>query len=458
MVKSVKRFITLLVIASIIVFLMFIFPKLEWNSPKISFLENQDYLGASPFLLRVEDEGQGLKKLLVNMTDKHGKTVLIDKEYPRGTNKDEVEIKIDKKKLGLKEGTVKIQAIAEDYSRLKIFRGNRGKVTREFKLDLTIPKIIEISSVQYLAHGGSGFIIYKVSEEVSKSGIQIGDYFFNGYGGEFKDPNVYICFFAYPYDQVDNQDIFIIAEDRAGNKRKSSVYYNSVRSRYKRSDINVSENFINRKMAPLIDDDYDEGNLKDIFLKVNNELRTANNNKINEITLKTEPKMLWNGRFTQLSNSKVEANFADRRSYKVNGEKVDEQYHLGYDLSVTKRYPVEASNSGKVVFADDMGIYGSTVIIDHGMGIMTLYSHLSSISVNEGDIVNKNDIVGRTGESGLAAGDHLHFGVYVHGVAVRPLEWWDGKWVREKITDRINQAKSEFGEPSKSTTKEENSN
>jgi murein DD-endopeptidase MepM/ murein hydrolase activator NlpD len=147
--------------------------------------------------------------------------------------------------------------------------------------------------------------------------------------------------------------------------------------------------------------------------------------------------MLWKGAFSQLSNSKVEANFADQRTYVYKGEQIDTAYHLGYDLSVTKHYPVEAANSGKVALAEDLGIYGNTVILDHGLGLFTLYSHLSSIDVKVGDSVQQKQILGKTGETGLAGGDHLHYGVYLDGVAVLPVEWWDGKWINDNVAPKL---------------------
>jgi murein DD-endopeptidase MepM/ murein hydrolase activator NlpD len=147
--------------------------------------------------------------------------------------------------------------------------------------------------------------------------------------------------------------------------------------------------------------------------------------------------MLWKAAFAQLRNSKVEANFADQRTYTYNGEPIDTAYHLGYDLSVTKNYPAEASNSGTVAFTGDLGIYGNTVILDHGLGLFTLYGHLSSIEVKAGDSVAKGQVLGKTGETGLAAGDHLHFGVYLDGVAVLPVEWWDQKWIDDNITPKL---------------------
>jgi murein DD-endopeptidase MepM/ murein hydrolase activator NlpD len=148
--------------------------------------------------------------------------------------------------------------------------------------------------------------------------------------------------------------------------------------------------------------------------------------------------VLWQGAFTQLSSSKVEANFAEERIYIYNQEPIDTAFHLGYDLSVTKRYPVEAANSGNVAFVGELGIYGNTVILDHGLGLFTLYSHLSSADVKEGDSVRQRQILGRTGETGLAGGDHLHYGVYLHGIAVLPVEWWDQKWINDNIQPKLD--------------------
>ena len=101
---------------------------------------------------------------------------------------------------------------------------------------------------------------------------------------------------------------------------------------------------------------------------------------------------------------------------------------------------VPAANSGVVVFTGPLTIYGNTVIIDHGLGLQTLYAHLSSIDVKVGEQVTKGRVLGRTGATGLAMGDHLHFEVLVAGVSVTPLEWWDAKWIRDRINRPLKQA------------------
>ena len=152
--------------------------------------------------------------------------------------------------------------------------------------------------------------------------------------------------------------------------------------------------------------------------------------------------MLWNGPFHQLGNSAVESKFADHRTYFYQGQEVDQQVHLGFDLAVTANVPVLAGNSGTVLYADYLGIYGNTVILDHGMGVQSLYGHLSAIDVRPGERVEKNQPMGRSGMTGLAAGDHLHFTMLVGGHPVSCVEWWDPHWIEDRVVRKIREAQA----------------
>ena len=439
-----KRFFYVVIFILIIAGLVYFYPEIEWSSPEVRIDLESEHVGARPFNIDVSDKGKGLKNVKVILSGDHGESILVNKNYPEGVKADKIEVKLDPKKLGIKGGAAELKVFAEDRSRIKIFAGNKTKVEKKVNLDLVPPKLDVISTDQYLNHGGSGLVVYRTSPDTVVSGVHVGDYFFPGYNANLKDENVYLAFFAYPYDIEPKEKIVVVAEDAAGNEKSAGLFYTLRNVNYRKSDINISENFVENVMVPILDEDVSDLSHKEIFLKVNNEMRTKNNALIEDIATKSEKEMMWEGAFRQLSNSKVEANFADERTYILNGEPIDKQYHLGYDLAVTKRYPIEAANHGVVVYADDLGIYGNAVMIDHGMGVLTLYSHMSTIDVNVGDQINKNDIIGRTGETGLAAGDHLHYGIYINGVAVRPIEWWDNKWINDNVTAKINQASGEF--------------
>jgi murein DD-endopeptidase MepM/ murein hydrolase activator NlpD len=138
-----------------------------------------------------------------------------------------------------------------------------------------------------------------------------------------------------------------------------------------------------------------------------------------------------------LTNSAVEAGFADQRTYVYEGKDVDNQVHLGFDLASTSNAPVQAANSGRVIYAGWLGIYGNCVVVDHGMGLQSLYAHLSAIDVGVGDSVEKNGRLGLSGQTGLAGGDHLHFTMLLGGNAISPIDWWSQQWVDDRVMRKL---------------------
>jgi murein DD-endopeptidase MepM/ murein hydrolase activator NlpD len=177
------------------------------------------------------------------------------------------------------------------------------------------------------------------------------------------------------------------------------------------------------------------------FLKFNREVRQDNFKQLLRIVENTDKKLYWKGTFLRLPKSARKAGFADHRRYKYKGHIIDRQIHMGVDLASVAHSPVSASNTGKVAFAEYMGIYGKTVIIDHGFGLFSMYSHLSDFNIKKGQIVSKGEIIGRTGTTGLAGGDHLHFGMLVHNTFINPVEWWDASWIKNNISGKINTVK-----------------
>jgi murein DD-endopeptidase MepM/ murein hydrolase activator NlpD len=418
--------------------LYFTLPRFEWHAPVVKVTPESDTIGLAPIEIDVSERGTGLKSVTVNLSSGGAEHSLAAEQYSSPVMQKKIPIALSSKLTGLKEGPAVLRVSARDGSLWRFFKGNETIVQKNITIDITPPTLETIADDPYINFGGCGVVVYKPSSDAVRSGVKIGRYFFPGYKGHTNDANAYIAFFAHPYDVPETEKAVLIAVDKAGNEKKTTLSYTLKEVRYKKSTIPVSDEFIQSKVAPLLNDvGARQGNAKEIFVKVNRELRKENEDKIKALSEKSAPKILWSGAFGQLTNSKVEANFADARTYVYHDEKIDTAYHLGFDLSVTKRYPVEAANSGVVSFVGDLGIYGNTVIIDHGLGLATLYSHLSSIDVKVGDEVQKAQPIGKTGETGLAVGDHLHFAVYLHGVPVLPLEWWDPKWIRDNIQAKL---------------------
>ena len=414
-------------------------PRFEREAPQITLTPDNDVLGVAPIEILVRDQGVGLKSVTATLSAGGAEHSLAAEQYAQPTSEKKIAL-APSKISGLKEGPAVLKITARDGSLWGFFSGNETVVQKNLTIDITPPTLELIADDRYINFGGVGAIVYKPSPDTVTSGVKIGSYFFPGTKGLVKDqPEHFFALFAHAYNVPPGSKAVVVATDKAGNTREMALAYELKDVKYRKSAIALTDGFLQSKVVPLLKDgDARQGAPKDVFVAVNKRLRKENEDKIAAITGKAAPSILWSGAFTQLSNSKVEANFADQRTYTYNNEAIDSAYHLGFDLSVTKRYPVEAANSGRVAFAGDLGIYGNTVILDHGIGLFTLYSHLSSIDVKEGDSIKQRQALGRTGETGLAGGDHLHYGVYLHGVAVLPVEWWDAKWIDDNIQPKLS--------------------
>lgn len=413
----------------------FVGPRLESVAPQVAITPEGEAAGQTPLQVQVSDGGTGLRSVTVTLSQGGTEHKIAADELVQPLHEKTYTVALAKVP-GIKEGPAVLKVAARDAA---LWRGNQTVVERRLTLDLTPPTLQLVADDRYVNFGGVGVLVYKTSADTVRTGVQFGTRFFPGFAGQVRGhPDHWLVLFAHAYDVPTDARPKLVAADAAGNSRELAVRYELKNVKYRKSTLPLSERFVRDKVAPLLaDPTLRQGAPRDVFVAVNQGLRKDNEEKIAALTRQAAPPMLWRGAFVQLSNSKVEANFADERTYTWNGEPIDTAYHLGYDLSVTKAYPVEAANAGTVVFAGDLGIYGGTVIIDHGLGLFTLYSHLSAIEVQVDATLAKKQILGKTGQTGLAAGDHLHYGVYLSGVAVLPVEWWDAQWLEDNLAPKL---------------------
>jgi murein DD-endopeptidase MepM/ murein hydrolase activator NlpD len=439
-----KRVITLRVLLVVLVALgaiagtvFVLFGQLERNPPRIQMAVSSAYVGAQPFQILVTDEGTGLNWIAVSLTQA-GHEVSLLREELDGLSRKAVIINLVKADPAIQEGEAVLHIRVADRSYWNFAQGNQTTYEQKVIVDFTTPEVKILSEIRSITIGGSGLVIYQASSDTARSGVQIGDYFFPGYRLPGRD--TWAALFAHPYNVPPRTRAVLIAEDRARNLAQGSLSYTLRDKQYSKSTVSVTDAFIENHMAPLLEAAARRDSPRNIFLSVNHDLRLKTDVRIKEICKESARQLLWNGPFHQLSNSEVKATFGLERAYSYGGEIIDHAYHLGYDLAVTKNYPVDAANNGKVIFVGELGIYGKSVIVDHGLGLFTLYGHMSDITVTRGEEVKKEAVIGKTGQTGLATGDHLHFGVLIHGVPVLPLEWWDGRWVKENISERLRRA------------------
>lgn len=331
-------------------------------------------------------------------------------------------------KLGFRGGPAKltVQATANN------LRGQTTMRVFDVAINLDPPSVSTTSQRIYITQGGAGLVTFKVSGYWTEAGVRIGNYRFRSFPMPgSKSPAERFCLFAWPWDVPASERALVYASNPAGATATADFAYSVKPKQWRRRQIALDDKFVAKALGEL--DPQGSGDPIERFLRINRQMRVENNRTLAGLRLQTVEQFLWPPPFKQMSNTQVEALFADIRTYAYQGKAIDQQTHLGFDLSRVARSPVEAANDGKVVFAGFLGIYGNCVVVDHGYGLQSIYAHMSEIAVKPGDSVKRDQTLGRTGATGLAAGDHLHFSMQIDGVQVNPLEWWDLHWIQDRI-------------------------
>jgi murein DD-endopeptidase MepM/ murein hydrolase activator NlpD len=357
--------------------------------------------------------------------------------YGSGVHEMELAPVLDAAKQRIPEGPATLEVWASDHSWMRWLR-RKPLVSQAITIDVT-PPTLEVLSKQHVARlGGSECLIYKVSTDAVTSGVQVGDLFFPGTDGLFADTALRASLFALP-ESLPNAPVSALAIDGAGNRRTASVDL-VVRPRsFPDKKLDIDDDFLRRKVPDLLRENGMPvpNDLVQGYLVVNRDVRKATEARLREFVRQGDAAPRWQGGLLRMPNSAPLSGFADRRTYVHKGTVIDHQTHLGFDLASLKLAAVPAAADGRVVFVGPLGIYGTTVILDHGLGLFTLYGHLSSTAVAADARVARGDVVGKTGETGLAGGDHLHFSVMIRGIHVDPVEWWDGHWIQDHVDARL---------------------
>lgn len=423
----------------------FLTRQMEGTQPVISVTIPSLYIGAPrQYAGTVTDTGRGVRRIWAALLQEGNETVLMDRVFPAGdllqkSAAAEVAytIDIDPKKMGLKDGEATLRLAAWDHSWRDWGKGNRAYAEKKLTVDTEPPVLDVLSRHHNISPGGAGMVVYRVSEKDARDGVYVGEHFFPGHSGYFEDASIHLAFIALDHTQGQGTEIHVSATDPAGNEARAGLNYYIKHKTFKKDRIPLSDSFLKWKMP-----DFNVGAeaATDIekFLIVNRDLRKQNTKTLKTVGETSENTLFWEGSFLRLPRAAPRAGFADYRSYLYNGKVVDHQYHMGVDLASLAKSEIPAGNRGKVAFVGEIGIYGRTVVLDHGFGLFSIYSHMSRVDVQTGEMVEKGHVLGLTGTTGLAGGDHLHYAMMVHTVFVNPIEWWDESWIRNNITNKLN--------------------
>jgi len=438
----------LLILSSIIIGFGYIYTAKEFErvAPIVVTPEYKYWNTKQPLIIKLSDNF-GLKSYRIFLSDGTN-NILVDHNEDNLLEKDkEIKIKYPKNsQLDKKVKVLKMVIEVTDASRWNYFKGNQSEKSISFKIDNKRPIVNIIANSYSITQGGSALVIFEAYDDdyLNDVYVLVGNKKF--IAEPYKKNGYFVALIAWPFrDNEFRADI--IVKDRAGNSRSAEIPLYIKYKSYRTSWIKATDKFIDGKITDLAEQDekYMKEDKLERLKAINETMRIENEAIIKKYTTKVSDKIIqnWNiKKFYPLKYGKKVANFGDDRHYYYTDKKheISQSYHLGYDMASTQMAPIIASNSGKVVFADYNGIYGNMPIINHGLGLYTLYGHCSTLKIKEGDIIRVGQEIAKTGKTGLALGDHLHFGILVQGVEVRPIEWLDTKWIKDNIKKIFNDA------------------
>jgi murein DD-endopeptidase MepM/ murein hydrolase activator NlpD len=314
----------------------------------------------------------------------------------------------------------------------------RARLERDVTVVTQAPTLSVDSEQHYLYLGMADLALFNVSGRWTAAGVRVGDQKFRSWPMPSGKPGLF-SLFAFAWNMPAGTIPQVFVTNGAGNDVTTPLsvqFPKKEQPKYTVHDLQVTDVFLQKVVGEL--DPNGSGDPVTRFVRINNEMRSANNRTLSDLRLKTADRFLFSQPFARQSHSQAEASFADVRNYIYQGKKIDQQVHLGYDLAVTQHVGVEASNDGRVVYAAPLGIYGNCIVVDHGYGLQTIYGHLSHIEVHEGDLVKRGQVMGQSGMTGMAGGDHIHFAMQLDGVQIDPKEWWDSHWIQDHVARRVD--------------------
>jgi hypothetical protein len=333
----------------------------------------------------------------------------------------------------LKDG--KAELIVEATSNDLLHRS--AHVERELTI-VTQPPTVSVDSEQhYIYIGMADLATFSVSGAYTAAGVRVGDQSFRAWPMPGGKPGLF-SLYAFAWNMPQSTIPVVFASNGVGNDVTSPltvIFPKKEQPHYTVHQLQISDQFMQKVIGEL--DPNGSGDPVTRFVRINSEMRKENNKTLAELRFKTADHFLFSQPFQRQPHSQNEATFADLRHYIYHGKEIDQQVHLGYDLAVTQHVGVQASNDGRVVWAAPLGIYGNCIVVDHGYGLQTIYGHLSHIDVHEGDMVKLGQVMGQSGMTGMAGGDHIHFAMQLDGVQIDPKEWWDPHWIQDHIARRV---------------------
>lgn len=421
-------------------------PMFEQDAPVATIEEDNGYWNMrEPLHIKIDD-ASGLLRYKIMLKSPERDIELASEQFMSPDMNTMVTVDVPKSAFRLKVDSVQVVIEATDASKWNFLAGNSSHQTFEMVIDKKRPLLSNITNSYGIRQGGSALVVFRAHDENMK------EFYIESRSGRrfasqpFYKEGYYVSLIGWPVME-DDFKVSIVAEDKAGNVSRAAIPFYIKPQSYRTRDLRLSDKYLEGKIAQLAYDYPETQGVDDRieqFKIINEEVRGANERLIHSITSKVGTEMISDfsiDAMYPLKNASVLGGFGDHRYYYYQGQKVSEAYHLGLDMASVKQAKIIPQNGGEVVYADYNGIYGNMPIISHGLGLYTLYAHCSNVNVHEGEQIAAHTVIANTGTTGSVLGDHLHFGVLVQGVDVRPQEWMDAQWIRLNITEVMKNAR-----------------
>jgi murein DD-endopeptidase MepM/ murein hydrolase activator NlpD len=393
----------------------------ESTAPVITPISLPTGLGSSQtkLVLKLSDSGSGLDEVVVRLQQKKGTPKELFKQDLEGAAEKEVSFDLGGEESGLDSGTATISVKVFD----KSFWSNVQETLYPFKVDYKKPRAEIVTPMHNARIGGAQLAFYKTfDEDHLSSGVKVGDHFFPGSPAQEIDPlleelSLRVVLYALPLESKDDVPVKLYAQDAVKNISLFN-FYNLVLPRKLRTvTIPVSGPVI----PPVVRDDFSGQSKNSVH------------------------KAAWELPFLVPKGS-IHHSYGDELIYKKEGKEVQREVVTGYTfLLPPAQREVIATNDGRIASIGKSRIHGYAVIVDHGLGLSSIYDRLEGISVKKGDSVTRGATLGTAGVRAGAKTPDFYFEMRVHGVAVDAREWWEARWCQEHITKKIQDVRKLFG-------------
>lgn len=441
---------------------------LERDPPIIEIKKPPVGLGLEPVSIEftLRDKYAGLDEVTVRVEQAGKPREIFQKKYPAKIRVDDVSFPMNGKELGLREGEARLNIVAFD----KSFWNNVARTSVQLRVDYTRPEVTLYPDQRNAVLGGTEMVFYRLRETVDTfSGITVGPELLPGFPAKNFDPDfenfpeIYCAFFPISRDfNAATSTMKLFARDAVGNTSTAPVNYHVQNFAVRPSVETVAPEMLAAKIEPLYEQFLDrqarlngqdpmrplpaQGDAERIerFKIVNEQYRALIERALKPLFSKPKATRFWKESFARFGGRERHV-FGEKISYRMGEVDLGSTVENGVTFASAVDAPVRAANNGIVIFSDNLGPYGDTVIVDHGFGVTTLYGHLGSMTRLEGDRVERGDIIGKVGDTGLIFSPGLTFEVRLHGTPVRPVEWWDAGWLRDHVDQKVSNAKKTLG-------------